>query len=362
MNSLSHYLALIRIQQLGPAKCRQLEQHFDDLGDCFSLPLQSLIDSGVPKKIALQLKNPDWAAVERDLEWAKAPDQHILSWHDEQYPTLLKETVHSPPVLFIKGDIDCLQTQNLAMVGSRNPSIDGQNHAFSLAYALSEAGFTIVSGLALGIDGASHQGALKANSKTIAVVATGLDSVYPARHRGLAEKISHQGAIVSEFPLGTQPRACHFPQRNRIISGLSLGVIVVEAAIKSGSLITARYALEQGREIFAVPGSIHNPMAKGCHALIQQGAKLIEKVDDIIEELAPFIPCGPKKEEKSGFRLEKRSQKLVKFVGYGTTTVDQLSQRSGLAVSEVSAQLLELELQGLVRTVPGGYMRVYDER
>jgi DNA processing protein len=266
-----------------------------------------------------------------------------------------------PPLLYVHGDPELLSSLQLAIVGSRNPSPAGTNNAYEFARHLGAAGLTITSGLALGVDAASHRGALDAAASTIAVTGTGLDRVYPARNKDLAHKIvTNGGVLVSEFPIGEAPQAGNFPRRNRIISGLSLGTLVVEAALRSGSLITAKYAMEQGREVFAIPGSIHNPLAKGCHALIQQGAKLVETAQDIVSELAPLANVSLQIEqvmasnEKNQPDLDKDYQKLLDVMGYDPCPIDELISRSGLTAEEVSSMLLILELQNYVQLEPGG--------
>ena len=249
-----------------------------------------LIQAGLSSKLAMSIINTPADVTIADIKWlAEAGNHAIVTLDDPQYPDLLRQIDSPPPVLFIQGDIALLQDPQLAMVGSRNPTQGGKNNAYEFAKFLSANGITITSGLALGIDGYSHKGALDAQAPTIAVTATGLDRVYPAKHRSLAHAISEYGAIVSEHTIGTPVRAQNFPRRNRIISGLSVGTLVIEAAIKSGSLITARYASEQGREVFAIPGSIHNPLARGCHQLIRQGAKLVETAGHILEEISPAL-------------------------------------------------------------------------
>jgi DNA processing protein len=247
-------------------------------------------------------------------------------------------------------------------VGSRNPTAAGSRTATEFARHLSAAGLVISSGLALGIDAASHRGALDAGAPTVAVMGTGLDRVYPARHRDLARQIAERGALISEFPVGTAPRAENFPRRNRIISGLSLGTLVVEAAIRSGSLITARYAGDQGREVFAIPGSIHNPLARGCHHLIRQGAKLVETANDVMDELGMLAdscyPAGQVTVETEvaaePSKLDSEYQYLIDFIAYEDTSVDQLVGSSGLTPAEVSSMLLQLELSGYIASSPGG--------
>lgn len=268
--------------------------------------------------------------------------------------------------MFVQGDVTLLNAWQLAIVGSRNPSSSGRESAYAFAEYLASGDLIITSGLAMGIDAAAHQGALAGGGKTIAVVGTGLDRVYPAKHHDLAHQIVEKGALVSEFPLGTPPKAENFPRRNRIISGLSLGTMVVEAAIRSGSLITARMAMEQGREVFAMPGSIHNPLARGCHRLIREGAKLVESAEDIIEELGALAGVKPmqndnKSTNKSAANLSKKDpeyQLLFEKMGFDPIHIDVLISRSGLTADVVSSMLLLLELQGQVASLPGGqYIR-----
>ena len=240
---------------------------------------------GLKSELIHSIKNPDWPLIDNDLQWALKENNYVLTFNDEHYPTQLKEIADPPPLLFARGNPLLLAQRQLAIVGSRNPSSSGIDTAFEFAKTLSNHGFVITSGLALGIDAASHRGALAAGNFTIAVAGTGLDRIYPARHKDLATEIVKTGAIISEFPPGTTAKANHFPRRNRIISGLCQGLLVVEAAKESGSLITARMALEQNREVFAIPGSIHNPLARGCNALIRQGAKLVETTQDILRRI-----------------------------------------------------------------------------
>ena len=260
-------------------------------------------------------------------------------------------------MLHVIGDRRLLSTPQLAIVGSRNPSPMGQENARAFAKSLAGAGLVITSGMALGIDGAAHRGALEAGGKTIAVAGTGLDRVYPSRHRDLAHDIAKHGALVSEYPLGMPPRPENFPVRNRLISGLSLGTLVVEAALRSGSLITARLATEQGREVFAIPGSIHSPQAKGCHALIRQGAKLVESAQDILEELGPLASVATHAvydNAVSVCQLDPPTAALLKQIGHDPVSVDALIERSGLTADVVSSMLLQMELNGLVSNCPGG--------
>jgi DNA processing protein len=306
------------------------------------------------------LRRPDQAAIDRDLEWSTAAGNHIITCHDPGYPALLRQIPDPPPLLYIHGDASLLCEPQLAMVGSRNPTTSGRQTATDFARHLSAAGLVITSGLALGIDAASHRGALDADNPTIAVMGTGLDRVYPARHRELARDIATRGTLVSEFPVGTPPSAENFPRRNRIISGLSLGTLVVEAALRSGSLISARYALEQGREVFAIPGSIHNPLARGCHHLLRQGAKLVETAQDVIDELGALAgaclpaPAGNDMTAARSSELGPEYHQLIDYIEYEATSVDLLVEKTGLTPAEVSSMLLQLEMNGYIASSPGG--------
>lgn len=293
-----------------------------------------------------------------DRAWLAQPHCHLLTWADPDYPPLLRELPDAPVALYVHGDRSLLAQPQLAIVGSRNPTPAGRENAAAFAKSLAGTGLVITSGLALGIDGAAHRGALEAG-RTIAVAGTGLDRVYPPRHRELAHAIVESGAVVSEFPLGTSPRPENFPVRNRIISGLSLGVLVVEAAQQSGSLITARLAVEQGREVFAIPGSIHAPQARGCHALIRQGAKLVETANDILEELAPLAALATPTAHESAPTLSHEEAEFLTHLGYDSVHADVIVERSGLTPDRVSSMLLTLELRGLIAAGPGGtYQRL----
>ena len=317
-----------------------------------------------PQTVEAIVRGPDAAGAERLRQWlAQETNRHLVVWDDPDYPPLLREIADPPLALHVIGDRALLATAQLALVGSRNPTPAGIENARAFARSLACAGLAITSGLALGIDGAAHRGALEAGGKTLAVCGTGLDRVYPARHRELAHAIAAQGALISEFPLGTPPQAWHFPVRNRLISGLSLGVLVIEAALQSGSLITARLANEQGREVFALPGSIHSPLARGCHALIRQGAKLVETAQDVIEELgalAQFVRVpAPPSIEKLHADVPPDAAQLLACLGHDPATLDALVERSGLTADAVSSMLVTLELDGLVATMPGGrYQRL----
>jgi DNA processing protein len=291
-------------------------------------------------------------AVERALEWARQPRRFVVTLADEAYPRPLLEIADPPPLLYAHGNLELLQLPGLAIVGSRNATAQGERNAEEFAKALSASGLTIVSGLALGIDAAAHRGGLTGRGSTIAVLGTGIDLVYPQRNAALAAEIAQHGLLLSEFPLGTPAAAHNFPRRNRLISGLARGCLVIEAAVASGSLITARLAAEQGREVFAVPGSIHSPLAKGCHALIKAGAKLVECAEDVLSELSGFqatarvdvaMPATPG--EAAG---------LLAFMGHDPVDVDALCERAGLSADQVSSELLRLELDGRVTALPGG--------
>ena len=357
--TLRHWLALIRAPQVGPATFYSLLQTFLEPEAVFKARQGALENLQLRPETIAYLRKPDWHRIDADMAWLEKPDRQILLLNDPAYPTLLKDIPDPPPVLFVLGDATILGHKQLAMVGSRHPTPAGLETAQEFAKHLAANGIVITSGLALGIDGASHLGAMAGGGMTIAVAGTGLDRVYPARHRELAHEITEHGALISEFPPGTPPTAGNFPRRNRIISGLSMGALVVEAALRSGSLITARLAAEQGREVFAVPGSIHNPQARGCNSLIRQGAKLVETADDIFEELGGFAPrigVEPNPEpEVSTLELDADYQRVLESVGHAPTAVDTVVQRSGLTADAVCSMLLVLELQGLIASTSSGH-------
>jgi DNA processing protein len=306
----------------------------------------------VSEEIAAAIaRGPNQDRLEAALRWLEEPANHVVTLADQEYPRLLLEITDPPPVLYVKGNTRLLAQASLAVVGSRNATPQGRANALAFSQELSEGGFTIISGMALGIDAAAHLGGLAGPSSSIAVVGTGLDIIYPARNRALAHRLAEEGALVSEFPLGTPALASNFPRRNRLISGLSRGCLVVEAALKSGSLITARYALEQGREVFAIPGSIHSPLSKGCHLLLKQGAKLAESSQDILEELG--IPVFRREHGDASTDISTGNP-LLAALGFEPTDFDALCQRSGLTPESASAMLLTLELEGVVSRLPGG--------
>ncbi len=285
---------------------------------------------------------------------------HTIRPGDDDFPELLSRIPDPPELLHVLGDVDALHMPCIAMVGSRNPTRGGLRNAHDFAYHLGKTGFTIVSGLARGIDTAAHRGALDAGAATVAFLGTGIDRVYPAANRDLAHEIAGRGALVSEFPPGTQPQAWHFPRRNRLISGSSLGTLVVEAARRSGSLITARLAGEQGREVFALPGSIHNPLVRGCHQLIRSGAKLVETADDILAELAPLAGHllqsaeAPAAREEREVTYDAEYVRLLEIIAHDPLSVETLAEQSGLTIDQVSSMLLILELDGKVEALSGG--------
>lgn len=342
-------LRLTLIPGIGGEAQRALLEAFGTARQIFAVPATELTRV-MPRAAADKLLSHDCAAaVDAALAWSAEPGNRLIGLGDAGYPGQLLE-IHDPPtVLYVKGRAGLLSNVAIAVVGSRNATPAGMDNARVFSRALSEAGMTIVSGLALGIDSSAHRGALAGAGSTVAVVGTGIDRLYPAANRALAHEIAEHGALVSEFPLGTPVRRDNFPRRNRIISGLARGVLVVEAALGSGSLITARLAAEQGREVFAIPGSIHSPLAKGCHRLIKQGAKLVEDVNDVIEELG-FTRSAPRSEGTAPARPEP----LLEALGFDPCDLDTLASRTGHSPAQLSAMLLELELAGRVASLPGG--------
>ena len=296
------------------------------------------------------------ALIDATLAWLAAPDHHLVTCHDPRYPPALAEIPDPPLLLYVSGRVELLAQPLIAVVGSRNASVQGRVDAESFAAALSGAGLCVVSGLALGIDTAAHEGALRGAGSTIAVVGTGLDRVYPARNRALAHRIAVQGCIVSEYPLGMPPLAANFPRRNRIISGLAAGVLVIEAAAQSGSLITAQLAAEQGREVFALPGSIHSALTKGCHRLIREGAQLVETVDDVLMAMR-ISPLAGLPQVDTAAPASEDDAILLDALGHEPVALDELLARLALDPGMLGARLLELELAGLVTRLPGGRMQ-----
>jgi DNA processing protein len=325
---------------------------------------RDLARSGLSDATAAAIANPDEAKIEAGLQWLSEPNHHLLCWDDDAYPILLRRISNPPAALFIDGDPGCLWQPQIAVIGSRNPTAGGLEHARDFAATLARQGMTITSGLASGIDTAAHKAALDAGALTIAVNGTGLDQVYPGSSRAVAERIRSQGAMISELPLGSPPRRQHFPSRNRIISGLSLAVLVVEAGLNSGTLITARMAAEQGRDVFALPGSLNNPMAKGCHRLIREGARLVETTADIMQELGPVaaelqmeilqrLDLPDEVASKPAVTMETQLndpdyRKVWDILGFDPKPADEIIEQTGLSAREVSSMLLMMELRGMI--------------
>jgi len=354
---LASWLQLTLTPGLGAAAIRGLLKQFGLPENILAAPRAQLERVAGPAAAALQHSEETAAAVRNALRWAESPGHAVVTLADAAYPRLLLEIADPPPLLYAVGRLDLLGRPSLAIVGSRNATAQGVRNAEQFARAFSAAGLTIVSGMALGIDAAAHAGGLAGEGSTIAVLGTGVDVTYPRQNAALAQRIAQSGLLLSEFALGSAGAAHHFPRRNRLISGLAQGCLVVEAALASGSLITARAAAEQGREVFAIPGSIHSPLAKGCHALLKQGAKLVESAEDVLAELTAFqriatastrAPSPPAADEP-----------LLAHMGFDPVDVDSICARAGLAAERVSAELLRLELAGRVAALPGGmYQRL----
>lgn len=367
MNDAEAWLRLAQAPGLSAGRLDRLLASCGDAASACRAPATVLRSAGLKDPAIRRLNAPDADLIRSAQAWLESDGDRnrLVTWTDPDYPSRLRELPDPPAVIFLTGAPAVLSDPQLAVVGSRNPSAGGRDNAFQFAAHLARCGLTITSGLALGIDAEAHRGALSVSTPTIAVLGSGLDIIYPPGNEALAQEIADAGAIISEFFPGTPPRREHFPQRNRIISGLAVGVLVVEAGLRSGSLITARLAGEQGREVFAIPGSIHNPMARGCHRIIKQGAKLVESVDDILSELAGLLKlsfddaapaAGP---EAAPTPLDDDYRTLLDACGTDPVTVDLLAERTKLTAAEVSSMLLILELQGLVETGPGGrYTRV----
>ncbi|MDJ0832788.1 MAG: DNA-processing protein DprA, partial [Gammaproteobacteria bacterium] len=344
-DDLAHYLALEACPGIGPHTFRRLlETPGFAIGDFSRMSNSELQALGfIPAQIQFLLQPPA-ELIDHATGWLDAdPRHHILTLDDDDYPPLLAQTRDAPPILYTLGDHKLLSSPQIAIVGSRNCTPGGASNAEAFAAYLADAGLTITSGMALGIDKHAHQGALKAGGNTIAVIGTGIDRIYPSRNRQLAYDIAEQGLIVSEFPLGTTPIPSNFPKRNRIISGLSLATLVVEATHKSGSLITARHCLEQGREVFAIPGSIHNPQTKGCHQLIRQGAKLVDQATDIIDDIGSLLGYLAEQTDVTQPQqqpLEDEYEELLQHIGYDPVSIDTLVERSGLTIEQLSSMLV----------------------
>ncbi|GJL75271.1 MAG TPA: DNA-protecting protein DprA [Nitrosomonas sp.] len=352
---IESWLQLCLIKGVGDESIRRLLVAFGTPAAVLTAPV-AMLERIVGKSIAKHLKlNADPDRINVTLDWLRDPVNSIITLADSDYPSQLLNIPDPPPLLYLKGRRELMDAPALAVVGSRNATPQGLSNAEAFAESISNAGICIISGMALGIDAAAHHGGLRGSSASIAVVGTGLDIVYPARNHQLAHKLAKEGALISELPLGMPAIGRNFPRRNRIISGMSQGCLVVEAALRSGSLITARQALEQGREVFAMPGSIHSPLSKGCHALIKEGAKLVESTQDILDELNySVVQKKPSTSEPVDHELSNENTWLLRCLGHDVVDVDTLCVRSGLTVESVSAMLLTLELDGQIASLPGG--------
>lgn len=348
-------LAHLRVPDL-----RALLDLFGSVEAIVDQPQGRLLEAGLPAEKCAAICSPDQTAVAAGLSWLDEDRHHLIAWGEDAYPEVLKQIPGPPLLLYVNGNVDALHLPALAIIGSRNPTQGGHRNAHDFAKHLAGRGFTIVSGLAQGIDAAAHQGALDAGGTTVALLGTGIDRVYPAANRKLAHAIAANGALVSEYPLGSPPERWHFPERNRLISGLSLGTLVVEAARRSGSLITARLAAEQGREVFALPGSIHNPLARGCHELIRQGARLVETAGDILAELSPLTGHmletteDSTASENASALADDDYAELRGVLSHDPVSIDELEKQSGLTIDQLSSMLLILELHGEVESLSGG--------
>ena len=378
MDAVSLQLVLGRAPGLRYAQLRSaLEKISPRPADIFAVDaligqrIQTLQSLGLGAAASAWLHAPEAATLAADRKWIARDRIELLDAFDPRYPRLLTQVSDAPALLYVRGDIEALSLPQLAIVGSRSPTLPGRWLAMQFAAELSRQGLTITSGLALGIDAAGHEGALRAGGQTVAVLGSGLDRIYPAQHGLLAARIAARGALISEFPRGTAPHRTHFPQRNRLMSGLSLGTLVVEAARESGSLITAQFALEQGREVFAIPGSIHNPLTRGCHALIRSGAKLVESTRDIFEEIGFCLPkqddmscnSSPDRVTRRRATLDKGQKILLDALGFDPASIDTLAERTGFPSQSVASMLQILEHKGAVGSEAGGcYMRLPDER
>jgi DNA processing protein len=366
-SDLADWIRLSLVAGIGDETARELLSRCGLPGEIFASSHAALSALVGPKLAANLLADPQSDVMEGALNWAAKDNHYVFTLADADYPQALLRTADPPPLIYVIGRPELLNLPALAIVGSRSATPQGIANAEQFARSFADAGLCIVSGLALGIDAAAHRGALAGAASTIAVVGTGADIVYPSRNRDLASAIAAAGAIISSYPLGTPAIGANFPRRNRMISGLALGVLVVEAAIQSGSLITARLAGEQGREVFAIPGSIHSPLAKGCHRLIKQGAKLVESAQDILEELGEIPALAPRSPGARSAAApaakpapeDADADRLLQHLGHEISDIDSLCQRSGLTTARVCAMLLQLELEGSVASLPGGrYQRV----
>ncbi len=366
-SELIYWLQLVHAPNVGIKTIRRLVAQFKTVGHICSASKADLRAFKLNEAQIYAIKNPDEKLLLITDNWLNESDRnHLIVFTEPDYPTLLSQISSLPPILYVSGDPKLLLSAQIAMVGSRNPSKTGLEIATQFAFELAEKNMCVTSGLALGIDTACHTGALDASGKTIAVLGSGFHYIYPKKNAALADKIIENGCLVSEWPLSTPPKAENFPRRNRIISGLSLGTVVIEAALQSGSLITAHYATEQNREVFALPGSIRNPMSTGCLALIQQGAKCVTCVEDIIDELKPLLLQNTEPEIQKNalnssalenLNLDPEQQLVLACIEGEMTGVDQICERSKLSAQSVTAILLMLELDGYIYSELGGYSR-----
>lgn len=362
LDDLTAWLSLTHAPNIGIIAAKRLLHHFGSAATIIKANIDALKSAGLNNGQINSLKKPNKKLIEQTSCWIERDNHHIIAIDDPNYPAQLREVKDSPLLLYIIGEPAHLNAKQIAIVGSRSATRSGLETAEAFAYALTQRGLTITSGLAIGIDGAAHRGAVAAKHPTIGVLGCGLHTMYPRRHQKLAAQMIENGALVSELPLSAQALPAYFPQRNRIISGLSLGTLVVEATLHSGSLITARLATEQGREVFAIPSAIQNSRSYGCHQLIQQGAKLVTCVQDILDEFPTFQPVGTATVEKSKKNaqygnLAQQEREFLKYIGYETTTVDLIQRRSGLSIAKVTSMLLNLELHGYITATAGGYRR-----
>ncbi|MDJ0794482.1 MAG: DNA-processing protein DprA [Woeseiaceae bacterium] len=335
--------AYVRVGEL-----QTLLDTFGDVGDVAAQSRSKLIATGLADEKCAAIVAPDENAIDKACAWLDNEGHHLVTWGSDDYPEMLGQIPGPPLALYVNGNVDALHLPSLAIVGSRNPTQGGRRNAHDFAQHLASGGLGVTSGMAQGIDAAAHEGALDAGGKTVAFLGTGIDRVYPPVNRSLAHAIAEHGALVSEYPLGSPPEKWHFPERNRLISGLSLGTLVVEAARRSGSLITARLAAEQGREVFALPGSIHNALSRGCHELIRQGAKLVETADDILAELGQLAGRLRPAADDADYET------LREALSHDPVGIDELGKQSGLTIDQLSSMLLILELHGEVESFPGG--------
>lgn len=348
------WLALVLVPGFAYPKQRALLDAFGSPREALAAPRDALVRAVGDEAATVFARGPDAAIVEKTLQWLSGPHRRLLVVTDADYPARLREIADPPLVLYAEGRTEILASDSLAIVGSRNATPQGARDAEAFARELSDSGLAIVSGLALGIDAAAHRGGLAGPASSIAVMGTGPESIYPRQNRALAREIAERGCLISEFALGTPPYAFNFPRRNRVISGLARGVLVVEAALHSGSLNTARSALEQNREVFAIPGSIHSPLAKGCHWLLKEGAWVVESAQDVLVELG-LAPAARVAESSAGAEVE--DDPVLEEMGHAPTSIDQLAQRTRLDAAKLAAHLARLEIAGRVHALPGGWFQ-----